>query len=72
VPIEAQDGGEYLLFAFQLEQQGLGRVTECRQKLRVPTPEIRVLGAGPYLRIGILERLRLGAEVEIGQGLEPA
>lgn len=38
----------------------------------MPTPKIGVLGADPYLRIGILERLRLGAEVEVGQGLEPA
>jgi len=72
VPIETQDGRGYLLFAFQLEQQGLGRVTEGRQKLRMPTPEVRVLGAGPNLGVRILQRLGLGAEIEIGHGLEPA
>ena len=38
----------------------------------MPAAKIGVLGAGPYLRIGIVERLTLGAEVEVGQGLEPA
>lgn len=38
----------------------------------MPTPEVRVLGAGPHVRIRILQRLRLGAEVEIGKGLKPA